>query len=653
MAKRLAAFEDTWTMERLNGGDYLPERELVCYASDKTGGIRLKNLKTGETRTVTAGARGEAGPRFSPEGGRILFCGTVPGEGRQVFVHDLETGETKQVSHISGAAMDPLWSPEGTRILFASSQGTGGQRLDRDDEPIVIDDFNYKVEGAGYIRPDGHVQLFLTDLERGETRQLTEGPFNRMHHAWSPDGKTIVYAGNQHRKREESIGFDLYLLDPDSGEEKQISEKLDIVSYPNPIRPVFTPTGDAVIMGVLKPGADLGKGYPEIYLYRFPADGSGAQPFFERDEGCFQCVQFPYNAFAGTGMDKVQTDPETGDVYFVAGWMGQGNLYRLPKTGGKAIPVIAGKQCCNGISPIRNGKMLVAQVFSDRPEAYRVLDVRTGRVEEAAVQGNENLLAEVELSSVEDFDFPTLDGESRVHGYVTLPPRREPGRKYPAILYIHGGPHPFYTYGLTMEFQAFAAAGFAVLCCNPRGSSSYGETHLNMQRAEDGSAYTDCLQFVEEACRRYDWIDRDRIGVTGGSYGGYMTNFMVTHSRRFRAYITQRSVVNDLIMYASSDMQGDSRAYDNFTEFMVHKLESSPVSYAERVNAPLLILHGMDDLRCPVEGAHQLFIAVKDTHPDLPVKLVIFPHTGHDQPSEPRLLKRYYEEMLGWFRAYV
>ena len=269
------------------------------------------------------------------------------------------------------------------------------------------------------------------------------------------------------------------------------------------------------------------------------------------------------------------------------------------------------------------------------------------------MQSAQNLLDEVNLSEPEDFFFSTLDGESHVHGFVMMPHDAKKGEKYPAILYIHGGPHPFYTYGLTMEFQMLAAKGFAVLYCNPRGSSGYGWTHENYQRSIDGSAYYDLLQFVDEACRRFDMIDEQRIGVTGGSYGGYMTNYMATHAKRFKAYVTQRSISNELIMYANSDMQGKSTDYKSYEDFMVAKLKESAVSYAERVDKPILILHGMDDYRTPIEGAHQFYVAIKDLHPDLPVKMVAYPHTGHEQPTDPRLLKHYYHEMILWFEKYL
>ena len=149
---------------------------------------------------------------------------------------------------------------------------------------------------------------------------------------------------------------------------------------------------------------------------------------------------------------------------------------------------------------------MAAAAKSSVPEFYTILDTKTGTVIDTPIQSAKKLLDEVELSEPEDFFFSTLDGESSVHGFVMPPLGKKIGEKYPAILYIHGGPHPFYTYGLTMEFQLLAAQGFAILYCNPRGSSGYGWVHETYQRSIDGSAYYDLLQFVDEACRRFDFI---------------------------------------------------------------------------------------------------------------------------------------------------
>lgn len=689
--KRLPEFEDCRDLEHLNGGDYFPEKELVCYASNHTNGIVIKNLKTNACTTVTAGGAGESGPTFSPDGNKILFVSAKKGVGRQAFVYDIESQSITQVTHAKGAVMEPQWSPDGTKVLFsvitsgasqnasnssdasngsntasdssstasASSASAPQEQFVHDDDAVATEDFGYKFDGMGFIRPDTHWHLFVASADGTSETQLTDGEYDYLHAAWAPNSKEIVCVSNRFRPRQESIGYDLLLIDVDKepGKLRRLTEGYWLVSYPNPVRPVFTPDGKYVIAVILNPeyaDDESESGYPEGYLYRFAVADGTATPVFVQDENCYQCVQFPYNAGCGRGMDKMQIDESGRYVYFVSGWKGQGNLYRLDLEGdGHAKLFWGGKQVCHGISKIRSGRIMAAVAKSTVPEFYVILDAATGTVLETAVQSAQNLLDEVALSEPEDFFFSTLDGESQVHGFVMPPLGAKEGQKYPAILYIHGGPHPFYTYGLTMEFQMLAAKGFAILYCNPRGSSGYGWTHENYQRSIDGSAYYDLLQFVDEACRRFDFIDTDRIGVTGGSYGGYMTNYMATHAKRFKAYVTQRSISNELIMYANSDMQGKSTDYKSYEDFMVAKLKESAVSYAERVDKPILILHGTDDYRTPIEGAHQFYVAIKDLHPDLPVKMVVYPHTGHEQPSDPRLLKHYYHEMISWFEKYL
>ncbi len=661
MNKRIPRFDDCIHLERFTGCDHCAEKHLLAWASNQTKAVTVKDLLTGECVTIENATT----PRFSPDGGTLMVV--IAG---QMTLCRPDGSDMRPLSAFAGPIIDPIWSPDSRKILFGSSKSasigaapdsapakhTGGPG----NTPVVIEDFGYKFDGAGYIRPDSHTHLFIADVQTGEITQLTHGVRDEMHHTWMPDSQHVIYCGNENRPREQSIGYDLFMVDLD-GNKKQISQHLWMVSYPNPIRPVVTPDGKSVIMGVLNPYADNTLGYPDIVFYRFPVDGgpdAGSENptcLFEKSDICHQCVQFPYNAGCGWGMDKVQITPDGRYLYFVSGFNGQGNVYKLDLTSGDrhAIPVLTGKQVCHGLGRIQEGQMLLTLSRTDQPEAYYVLSTADDSLSGPVAQSAQALVDEVLLTPAEDFFFGTIDGESTVHGWVQPPVNLDPGKKYPAILYVHGGPHPFYTYGLTMEHQCLAAEGFAVLYCNPRGSSGYGPQHQNVKRAYDGSAYTDLLQFVDEALRRYPWIDPERLGVTGGSYGGYMTNYIATHAKRFKAYVTQRSVVNDLIGYASSDMQGQSSHYKSFEEFMVAKLKSSPVSYAEKIDKPFLILHGEDDYRCPVEGAHQLFVAVKDTHPDLPVKMVIFPHTAHEQPTNPQLLKLYYQELAGWFRQYL
>ena len=686
MNKRNSVFEDISLYENLSYGDYYEPSRMLVYATThydevqqmRVSEIQLLDIEKGTKRNVTAKGistgLGEGNPMFSPDGKMLLFLSVVPELGRQLYVADLCTLEIKQITSISSGVIDPLWSPDGNEILFASVGDADrpeefyfnneyfakqkSYEKARAREPVVIEDFGYKFDGAGFVKPE-HMHLWIVNVKTGMIRRITDGSYDYMHHTWSPDGKSIICVSARFHSKKDSIASDLIMIEASGSKKmKRLTQGEWAVSYPNPIRPAFTPDGRYILMGFLAgvtEGMEAnGAGYPPAFLHKVAVDGSEDICLMEETKECFDGVQFPYNASCGRGLESVKISSDGEYVYFLSGWQGQAKLFKINLYGEEHIvsSVLGGHMAIGGIGLPRNGKMLIAKSEPDMPEAYYLLDEKTGDLE-LLVQSNESLLQEVDYSKTEDIWFDTLDGESRVHGWVLPPQNFVAGKKYPCILYIHGGPHPFYTYGFTHEHQCFAGAGYAVICCNPRGSSGYGRVHRNLERAMDGSAYMDCLQFVEETCRRYDWIDANRLGVTGGSYGGYMTNYIATHSKRFKAYITQRSVVNELIGYASSDQQGESGNYPRFEEFMVTALKNSVISYIERVNAPFLILHGTEDLRTPVEGAHQLFVALKDLHPELPVKMVLYPHVGHYQPSDPRQALHYYHEMLKWFDQYL
>lgn len=655
MNKRNSEFKDCMNFERFNGADYLESKNLVVYVSEK---ICLRDLADGSEKQITAGGGGEGSAKFNPDGSKVLFVSSTKA-GRQIYTYDLATKEVKQITSVKTPVMEPIWSPDGSKILFASpAGGSGGPVRKHADEGVVIENFGYKFDGVGFYTPDSYMHLFVVDSMGGEAVQITDGQFNYMHHNWSADGKSVICCSNRYRDKEEIFGMDLLLIEAkEQGEITRLTEDLWIVSYPNPLRPVPTSDGSYIVTGCMNmpevlPDSDS-MTYPEVFLYKIATDGSGAKRIFDPSESCYQCVQFPYNAFCGRGFDKLQLSEDDESAIFHGGHCGRTNLYEVSMEGGQARTLVSEKMVIHGISRIQNGKALAAISEETVPERYVIVDIKTGELMETGIQSAKELLNTVAFSQPEDFFIKTLDGDGEVHGWVMPPQNFDPEKKYPAILYIHGGPHPFYTYGFTHEHQCFAGAGYAVIYCNPRGSSSYGMEHQDIRKAFDGRAYEDCLQVVDEACRRFPWIDAERIGATGGSYGGYMVNYMATHSKRFKAYITQRSISNEMISYASSDMQGRSKGYDSFEEFMVNKLKESAVSYAERIDKPLLILHGTEDLRTPVEGAHQLFVAVKDTHPDLPVRMVLYPHTAHDQPGHPKQQQHYYNEMVKWFDQYL
>lgn len=656
MAKRNPCFEDVTGLERLTAGDYCHKRGLLAYSTNKRKGILLRDVKSGEERVLHATSIGESGPVFSPEGDRIAFLAVCPGSGRHIFVYNLATGETTQVTTRPGVVMDPVWAPDGKKIAFARivDNSTAAQK----NEPIVVEDFGYKFDGRGYIKLDEHMSLYVVDLEAKNEWCVADGACDYLHHAWLPDSSNLACASDRFRDKGEETAYDLLKINIETGEMTRLSENLVLVSYPNPIRPMPTPDGKWIIAGILDPKYGMADEiYPEVWLYRFATDGSTApERIFFGDDNCYQCVQFPYNACGGWGLDKAQLSEDGKTVYFCSAVQGQCAVFKLDLEGnGHAKLLCGGKAVHHGLGRVQDGKMLVSKVTTTVPEAYYLMDCVSGELETLLYQSEEEFIQNVEIQPTEDFFTTCLDDpDERIHGYVIPPYGKKAGEKYPVILYIHGGPAPFYTYGLTLEHHAFAAEGFGVIFCNPRGGSGYGWKHNNFTGADcDRVATFDLLQFVQECARRYDWMDEDRVGVTGGSYGGYMTNYLAAHTKRFKAYVTQRSVSNYMICAASSDMHTSSKKYESYGEFMMQQLRSSPIAHVENIDRPLLILHGCDDLRCPVEGAHQLFTAVKDIHPDLPVKMLLFPHTNHGQPDDPGQAKIYYQAMVDWFRAYL
>ncbi|MBR2286738.1 MAG: S9 family peptidase [Clostridia bacterium] len=670
---RHAAFPDFLTRETVASPAYLSTLSALLFLRSQEGKSEIVLKKEGETPRVLLSLPGLSSPVVSPDEKRLAFL-AVSETGRQLYVMDLLQPQTAPVciTSMRHPVMDPQWSPDGKWLLFTSpaaeeddeqwllTPASPGERPAWDPalDPVAITDFGYKFDGLGFARPSV-LQLWVVPADASQKpHRISHGPANFMHALFAADSRHVICESNLYCDKKESIAMDVLSIDRETGEMTRITRDKMVVSYPNPVRPLALPGGGYVI-GILDYGEKSTHtneaGYPACTLYRVSGDASTLTPITRQTPDCFDTVQFAYNAGIGAGMEKVQLSSDGTSVFFLAGYMGQGTVYCVPLAGESQAPVrlTDSAWCYNGLRTAAGPWLLASRAASDTPEQYVLLHGETGEVR-VLYQSSEAWLREIPFSRASDFSVPTLDGESRVHGWVLPPQEMEEGKKYPCIVYVHGGPHPFYTDSFDLEMQCFAGAGFGLIFCNPRGSSGYGDRHRNMARAFDGSAYTDILQFVHEAGRRFSWIDMDRLGLTGGSYGGYMTNYAATRCSLFRAYITQRSTVNALISYASSDMQGSSADFPSYGEFMDHEVERSEIVGMEKVSAPFLILHGMNDLRCPVEGAHQLFVALKDSHaPDFPVKLVLYPHTAHNQPTERRQQQHYYRTMLEWFKTYL
>ena len=664
MAKRTSVTDDYKRLETLSGGEYNSDKNRFVYcrtASAKPPEIVLLDTETGtETLLLTGGVN----PRLSPDGDTVCYL-----KAGQIWLYHIPSKVDRQLTTMRHGAADPLWAPTGDKLCFMSAcaddadadflqtmpekSTVAAEAEQRKKRPVVIEDFGYKFDGLGFQQPE-HVHLWVVNAEGGKAWRITDGEFNHLHHNWSPDGETVIFISGRCRDKKMALANDLFAVSARGGDIRRVTSEGWLASYPTPFRPMFTPDGKYIVAGMFDADLQNFEEYmPFVYLHRIEVESGEDVKIFPVNAPCHECVQFPYNSGAPRVYDAAQISSDGKYCLFCAGVNGAGNVYRAKLFGEPHIERVTDqKWVVTGLGKPQCGLTAVSVGTTARSGDYWLMEEATGTLVKQLTFSN-RWQNDMILSQPEELWFDCLDGNGRVHGWVLPPQKREPGKTYPAVLYIHGGPHPFYAYGFDYEHQVLAGAGMAVLYCNPRGSSSYGREHENMKMAFDGRAYIDLLQFVDEACKRFDFIDQNRIGAIGGSYGGWMVNHMTVHSSRFKAYVTQRSIANEQISYASSDMQGDSSKYEHFEEFMVRNLEKSAVSYAEKRTAPVLILHGMDDLRCPVEHAHQLFTAYRDVHPEIPVKMILYPGCAHDQPRGLAHRIHYDNAIINWFTEYL
>ena len=669
---RHSSFQDFLTCERVSCGTYLTAAHALLFSESvfdpsqnkRVNRVVLRHVPSCADRLILEGTD----PVPSPDRSCFAFLRSGPA-GPQLYISTLE-GHVRQITHLNAPVQDPRWSPDGNWLVFTSpaadenaahpqpaSMPPMGDAWNHALDPVAIEDFGYKSDGLGFKRPRV-MHLFVVPADgSGEAHRISSGSCHFLHACFAPDNAHVICESNLYCNQENAIAMDVLSIDIHTGETVRLTRDLLVVSYPNPMRPVCTPDGRFLILGILDMPSTAASEitYPPCTLYRLSLENHELTPISRQTEDCFDTVQLVYNAETGTGLERVVVSSDGKSVLFCAGYLGAGTVYRVSLAGTRNRPVRLTNSdfCYNGLAPAGDGWVLAARSATDTPEQYVLLHEITGEVR-LLYQSNAEYISETALSRASAFSTPVLDGDGTVHGWCLPPQEMQQGRQYPCIVCVHGGPHPFYSNCFDLEMQAFAGEGFGVIFCNPRGSSGYGDRHRGVFHAYDGSAYMDILLFVREAARHFSWIDEKRLGLTGRSYGGYMTTYAATHSALFKAYITQRPTVNRLISYASSDMRGSSRDYPSYGEFMDHELEHSEIMDMEKVSAPFLILHGMEDLRCPVEGAHQLFVALRDSHaPDFPVRMILYPHTAHHQPTEPRQLQHYYRTMLEWFRTYL
>jgi dipeptidyl aminopeptidase/acylaminoacyl peptidase len=591
-------------------------------------------------RRFTSGEKRDSSPRWSPDGSQLAFTSSR-GEAKtgQLYVIPAEGGEARKLTDLKEDPSDLVWSPDGSRIAFCARVRDEAyeEEDDRKRRPRRFTRLNYKLDNVGWTG-DRRQQLFVVPADGSEEpTQLTDGDFEHGSPAWSPDGSKLALVSARSDFWDIELASHVYVMDASGGEPTQLTTETEGGCE----APVWSPDGSQIAF-LYTPGTFDWPHHGQVAVV--PAEGGAHRLLTESlDRTCA-----PYPPIGEPIWDD-------GRILFALEDHGNVHVYAVPADGAGAPElVLGGERVVTGFD-LADGTMVYTATSATAPAELYNGDHALTQVGSAFAAGRR-------LVEPERFTAVSEDG-SEVDAWVVRPPDFEEGRRYPTLLTIHGGPFSQYSTGLFDEIQVYAAAGYVVLFANPRGSSGYTEAWGRAIRGPSNGQgpgwgtvdYQDLMAVVDTALDKFDFIDQDRLGVLGGSYGGFMTTWIVGHTNRFKAAISERAVNNLVSAYGSSDLfwaftgQFGAGLYDDFDAWV----ERSPSRYADKIETPLLIMHSENDLRCNIEQGEHLFITLRLRKHQ--VEMVRFPAESHElsRSGSPVHRVERFQIILDWFDRYL
>ncbi len=623
--------------------------------------IWLADAAGGPPRSFTAGPHRDRGPIWSPDGTSILFtsdrgapAGAAGKAPRHLWVIRLAGGEAYRITQAEHGPAEAVWSPDGTHIAFT---GKVPQTEKPSSDVKIITRLKHKFDGEGFW-DNRYKHIFVVPATGGTARQITTGDFDHREPAWSPDGEQLAFVANRSDAADMTNVADVWVAVPATDELRRLTTGVGPVSMP-----VWSPDGTQIAyLG----HENICMQASNTMLWVVDAHGRSAPRALTRhfDRSLIHHILSDMRAHPHAGHPAWSPDGRFAFVMVAEGASTQ--LAAVEVATGTVRLMTTGRREIYGES-YDTGRRRVAMAISDSatPGDVWVAEVEglvEGRpairrgTERRLTAVNAALLDGITLSRPERFAYRGAD-DWTLDGWIISPVEREPGRRYPAILSIHGGPHSAFGESFFHEYQVLAALGYAVILTNPRGSQGYGQTFTAATHHDwGGKDYDDIMDGLDAALARFPYLDRDRLGVEGGSYGGFMTNWIIGHTQRFKAAVTMRSIANCLSQWGTSDLA----YFKGYWEFPGDPWENatfywdrSPIAYVKNVTTPVLIEHSENDLRCPISEGEQFFTALKKQGKD--AVFVRYPNESHDMPrsGQPQHRLERLRLIVQWFAKYI
>jgi len=639
---------DIYQLRSVGGVQLSPDGRRIAYTvvmRDRPGRpygqLWIMDLATQKSARIGGDKDGGGAPLFSPDGKWFAFAGRQ-GENSGLFIAHADgsnvtflTSWSGTNSPLPGTGKDVAWSPDGKQLAYISAT-PGSAAAGANSDPMVITRYLYKPdagEGMTRFNDNQRLHIFTVDVATKKVQQLTKGDFDEHSIDWSPDGKEILFASNREPNQDEFFNYDIFALQVADNSIRRLTAT-EYTEY----EPLWSPDGKHIVYrGTRRGVTDRETTMEDTHVWVMNADGSD-----RREIG----------AVLDNRQGTPQWAPDGRAVYFTVQERGSVRLVRLPIAGGKPEYVVKDTGSVAGWSVGKDGT-LAYSFTSPRDAAELFLKTGDGAARKLT-DLNAQLFAGKQFAEVESFTFTSNDNKFEVEAFLTKPLGMTAASKHPLIVNIHGGPHGQNGPAFNIKNQVYAAHGYAVLNVNYRGSTGYGQKFADAVFGDqDGNEAQDVLYGVSAAVRRNLWIDRERMGIEGVSYGGQLTEWLITQTNEFKAAIPTAGIVNLISYnYMTYYNQYEEMEFGQFLHqgnLMDVAWERSALKHVAGAHTPTLILHGENDNDVPIAEAEQFFIALKDVGTE--TVFVRYPREGHGL-SETRHVIDSIDRSIAWYEKH-